>query len=605
MAEGGQAPRPPLVPISGNCPPPTPSTRKRKLLTGGTSTTLRNPRKTIECLFPGTPDEARAERAEMEAKISQVKVLLGGANDITTKDMIMALLDSYLAVNDHSTASAPLPLPKYQSISDQNRDREGQKLFIAAEDSIRYLILNLHEHAQQCREQQKVRSLLLRGHTGIFTMRCRRGHGFMWTSSPHIGKPFLVNLRMAHGYMSSGMLPNQYKRLCANAGIGQISDANQRKSMILYADIASDQAKASMMDAITEEIGEQPAKRLSIVTDARHAQRKNSHRSDIMALGQNNHKVVAYAPITKQDLRSSNQHEVLGTERLYKYFDELGLQIVDHAHDRQASVNKIVKDRPPLADGTRTTNSNDTWHATKNIPSKFKELTKGARWNVGITWHPELVDKAAAVKTHFYWSMSRCGGSEQVLRDSLMNIVAHYRNQHDNCSPESRCRTDDRYRPTKLIIRNEGAIELLTKFIQKHTVYKWPCDYVLCKDTLYVESFNNACLQYLDKRIFFGTLNYGLRMNLAILDWNEHVDRPATSRYQRFRVANPRQNNGGKRVLVAKTYRFLQELVHTFLGRVRTAGDLPALPPGRQPNQRAADGDRLLEDDYSSAEEDE
>jgi len=40
-----------------------------------------------------------------------------------------------------------------------------------------------------------------------------------------------------------------------------------------------------------------------------------------------------------------------------------------------------------------------------------------------------------------------------------------------------------------------------------------------CKDTLYVESFNNACLQYLDKRIFFGTLNYGLRMNLAILDW--------------------------------------------------------------------------------------
>jgi len=34
---------------------------------------------------------------------------------------------------------------------------------------------------------------------------------------------------------------------------------------------------------------------------------------------------------------------------------------------------------------------------------------------------------AAAVKTHFYWSMSRCGGSEQVLRDSLMNIVAHYR----------------------------------------------------------------------------------------------------------------------------------------------------------------------------------
>ncbi|KAI8517587.1 hypothetical protein Bbelb_036040 [Branchiostoma belcheri] len=40
-----------------------------------------------------------------------------------------------------------------------------------------------------------------------------------------------------------------------------------------------------------------------------------------------------------------------------------------------------------------------------------------------------------------------------------------------------------------------------------------------CRDTLYVESFNNACLQYLDKRIFSGSTKYSLRMYLAILDW--------------------------------------------------------------------------------------
>ncbi|KAI8493079.1 hypothetical protein Bbelb_290830 [Branchiostoma belcheri] len=276
MAEGGQESRPPLASLSGNCPLPT--TRKRKLLTGATSTTSRNVRKTLECMFPGTPEEAAVEKAEMTEKISQVKVLLGGEKEATTKDMIMALLDHYLTSHKPSSASLPPILPKYQHISEEDRDREGQMLFITAEYSLRYLISNLHEHARRCTEEQKVRSLLRAGHTACVTMRCKKGHGFMWTSSPHIGQPFLVNLRMAHGYMSSGMLPNQYKRLCANAGIGQISDVNLKKSMILYGEVVAEQARASMQDAMDEEIGDQPGRTLSIVTDARHAQRRNSYR---------------------------------------------------------------------------------------------------------------------------------------------------------------------------------------------------------------------------------------------------------------------------------------------------------------------------------------
>ncbi|XP_078689086.1 uncharacterized protein LOC144920642 [Branchiostoma floridae x Branchiostoma belcheri] len=275
---------------------------------------------------------------------------------------------------------------------------------------------------------------------------------------------------MAHGYMSSGMLPNQYKRLCANAGIGQISDVNLKKSMILYGEVVAEQARASMQDAMDEEIGDQPGRTLSIVTDARHAQRRNSYRSDIMALGQNNHKVLAYAPVTKEEQRSSQKHEMYGTTKLYQQFDELGVQIADHAHDRNHTINKFIKDRPPYADGTRTSNSNDTWHATKSIAKKFRKVASGARRNQGVTWHPQLADKGAAVKTHFYWSMAGCGGSEQALQQSLLNIVDHYKNQHDNCNAASRCRTDPNYRPRKLILQDQRAVEMLRSFIQKQDV---------------------------------------------------------------------------------------------------------------------------------------
>ncbi|KAI8481584.1 hypothetical protein Bbelb_406840 [Branchiostoma belcheri] len=90
-------------------------------------------------------------------------------------------------------------------------------------------------------------------------------------------------------------------------------------------------------------------------------------------------------------------------------------------------------------------------------------------------------------------------------------------------------------------------------------------------------------LTTLDKRIVFGTMNYTTRMGLAILDWNENVDREATSVYSRQTVANPRQRAGSKN-LKAKTYRFVQEIQKSFLGTVRSRNGLPE-PPRRHPAQ--------------------
>ncbi|KAI8503700.1 hypothetical protein Bbelb_186710 [Branchiostoma belcheri] len=47
-----------------------------------------------------------------------------------------------------------------------------------------------------------------------------------------------------------------------------------------------------------------------------------------------------------EEERSSQKHELVGTGRLYRHFDGLGVQIVDHAHDRSAMVNKLIRERP-------------------------------------------------------------------------------------------------------------------------------------------------------------------------------------------------------------------------------------------------------------------
>ncbi|KAI8490512.1 hypothetical protein Bbelb_317800 [Branchiostoma belcheri] len=52
-----------------------------------------------------------------------------------------------------------------------------------------------------------------------------------------------------------------------------------------------------------------------------------------------------------------------------------------------------MKATPAYGDGTKTTNSNDTWHATKAFSRKFKKLASEPKKNHGVTWHGQLQDK--------------------------------------------------------------------------------------------------------------------------------------------------------------------------------------------------------------------
>ena len=102
-------------------------------------------------------------------------------------------------------------------------------------------------------------------------------------------------------------------------------------------------------------------------------------------------------------------------------------------------------------------------------------------------------------------------------------------------------------------------MKLLTDFLHSLTLYKNAQDYALSKDSYYVESFNNVMLVYLDKRIHLKNRTYEMKRDLAILDWNEHVDRPFTSRCTRQQVQNCRRNLGNKRYK-KKSYTFVREL---------------------------------------------
>lgn len=267
---------------------------------------------------------------------------------------------------------------------------------------------------------------------------------------------------------------------------------------------------------------------------------KNAKDSSIVAIGDNTHKVLQCCHITKADDIVSQRHELRGTENIYDEFERQDVSVKIHTHDRNLSINKLVKRN------AFTVNQNDSWHGVKSVKKAMQAVASGPKYKENKTWSEQLYDKVEPVATHFHWAIRNCQQDPQVLKKLLLNVTQHYKNEHSNCHQTSRCKLDKNYEPSRIVITNPKAEKMLQNVIEQSVIYKSPEDYVLAKDTSYVESFNNVMNIFQDKRICFSDLQYNLRSQLAVLHWNENVDRGHTSMWNPKDPKAPRWKKGKK-----------------------------------------------------------
>ena len=501
------------------------------------------------------------KKAEMFTKLEKAKsVLRGKLSHVTNAEILHEALDLYLRTyhDDHSDHT------DFQQYLYCSRDRTNEEIFLTTQSAIRNMSAGIHQHSQICRKNIDVKDIRRSGHAGKVTFMCEDKHTFKCDTSPHIeGGKYYVNLRMMHAVFGSGLRFTQYERACNSANIGVCPESFFGNVHDIYCDVTSDVTSSCIRDAINDEVAHtilqcdeemEEFKGINILSDARHGWRKNAAQSDVIALGSATHKVVGAVTVTRDDDPVSQRHELIGAKQIYNHFEEEGVNVNIHGHDRNSSINKYLDTEQPTV-----TNANDTWHATKGIAKVLKAVSSGPKKMHAVTWHSELSDKAGSIKTHCYYAMKNCGKSSQKLKQLLENIVEHYKNNHENCFENSRCRTDDNYIPSKTILKDSDAERILLNAIRGLQIYKNAGDYIYCMDTHYVESFNNASLTYHDKRIAFGHKEYQRRTNMAILDWNHNVDREYTSISYFEDARHPRKHAGHKN-LSPKSFSFLDTI---------------------------------------------
>lgn len=443
----------------------------------------------------------------------------------------------------------------------------SQKIFLTAEDSIQKLLSITEWHSRHCKSKLKSTKMLLRGHVCKTTLKCddnERPHIFSWSSSPYLpNNEYLVNCRVNHGIICSGILPADYKRFVKGAGIGVINDDNRSKFFNTHSQHIQAEYDHSTDIALLQEIAsyDDLESEIDIMTDARHGWRKNAKDSSVVCIGEKSHKVLVCEHVTKTMDPVSQRHERLGTERIYDYLNEKEVKVNVHCHDRNLSINKFVREL------TEAQNQNDTWHCVKSVKAALKKVSSGTKSSEGKTWSFQLSDKVEPVATHIYWAIQNCDENDRKLRKLLVNVVDHYKNIHHECHETSRCKKDPNYEPSRIVITSPVAEKLLVNVILNSTIYKYAMDYILGRDTFYVESFNNVTNIYQNKRIAFGDSQYNARANLSVLHWNENVDREYTSISTQQSHRAPRSRKGKKNYKRA-TYSFMEKIWSRYIQSV-------------------------------------
>jgi len=514
--------------------------------------------------------KCEVEKSSLKEKMVAIKALMGegNPNKTTTLKCLQEVFDYYISNNNvplpTDTGSGEIKEPQAvpQYIWATLNTSKAEEIFLSTPSAVANLVSRVCSHDAACKhELLSTQSNIRMQHSMQLGYTCAGGHTVNWVSSPHVeGGKHLVNLRMAHAFFTSGILPVQYRKFCEAANIGAICDNTLTSLQSQYKDIVHTLTIESTENALMEEMAASvivsDKMAIDVIMDARHCWRANARFTDVVCLGDITHKVLRVETISKiKDDPCSQRHELIGVKRIYEYFDSVCCPIDIHCHDSNSSVGKFLRE-----ERGETRRSLDTWHATKGITRGMKKIATGPNKHEGKEWHAELSDKCASIRTHIYWSMKNCAGDEGKLRDNMDNIVSHYKNNHEKCSEESRCKKDGVvYIPSKCKLTEPKAEQLLVKFVHSLPVYKLAECYSGCKDTHYVESYNNAILQYHNKRIAFGDQTYKLRTDLSILDWNENVDRPLTSRQEIQEASNPRRQIGLP-VHKKKTYNFKDQL---------------------------------------------
>ncbi|XP_061188092.1 uncharacterized protein LOC133196180 [Saccostrea echinata] len=161
----------------------------------------------------------------------------------------------------------------------------------------------------------------------------------------------------------------------------------------------------------------------------------------------------------------------------------------------------------------------DIWHKAKKLAYMLGDAAKKAAHRSLLPWIRPTVN-------HFWYCCSSCGGDAQKLVKKWFKILHHVTNEHEWSGGRCNHAKDTNTSMEKWLSKNSSTYTEFRKIVVNKEFTGNFNYYTTCRQTWAIENFySHTLLHYCPKQVSFGFDSYVIRNQLAVIDYNHHLDR--------------------------------------------------------------------------------
>ncbi|CAL9705808.1 unnamed protein product [Knipowitschia caucasica] len=228
----------------------------------------------------------------------------------------------------------------------------------------------------------------------------------------------------------------------------------------------------------------------------------------------------------------------------------------------------------------------DMWHGAKNLGKKIHAAGQQKGCSILLQWNKDICN-------HFWFCCNKANTYEEFF-NMWMGLLHHVTGEH--VWPLDACQHDplESEREKEWLVKGSTAHNVLSEIILKERWLKEVPKYLKFRSTARLEAFHSHLLMYASKRFSYDPPIMDMRMQLAALDYNHHVHRPAKRNADgaiQYRKVFNKKSRCWRiyAIKVEKDYAYIPELqTMVVTARVNSQKGLP-----RQRKYRAMDPRRL------------
>ncbi|KAK3089924.1 hypothetical protein FSP39_007669, partial [Pinctada imbricata] len=281
-------------------------------------------------------------------------------------------------------------------------------------------------------------------------------------------------------------------------------------------------------------------------------------------------KIVSIQTLDKRQTgKKSTNMEKAGFVQGMEELKEKDINVAEAVTDAHLQIGAVMKRQ-----FTDIKHSHDIWHVAKNLGKKLvaagqdKECKDILKWTQDITTHFWHACKHANTYGEF---LTIWAGVLHHVVDEHEWALSYGSMDYGQCS-HSALETD---REKPWLKKGSKAHEALRRIVLDKRLLNNVPYYLNFRSTAELENFHTHILMYAAKRFAYTPPVYKARSQLAAIDYNEHIERPAALTKEGKKIYHRTFNKKSERwsaveVKVKKTYAYIKNLLHNiFCMRLR------------------------------------